>query len=215
MAIRLEQKAEVAALKKAGWPLNQDLALYQAIAKKDNNTLKTLLAPASPPATETAPDAAAPTPQPSLDIDETQQALALAHGFDGQLIHVAAATGNVEAIDILKAGGANLNDERSKVGTPLLQAITGGQLDAVKKLLALRVDDTLRQPETMKTPLEVAQAAFIGATSSLSRLATMSDIQDALTEYRSQVESGELPPAAASDDKDTPGDDGGYDGPLF
>jgi ankyrin repeat protein len=77
---------------------------------------------------------------------------------DDTLLHLAARTGDLEAIEVLIASGAQVNAIGDLGNTPLHQAAMRGQAKAVKKLLQAGANQSLRN-EFGQTAQEVAEFA--------------------------------------------------------
>lgn len=86
-----------------------------------------------------------------IDIADPNQAGAV----DDTLLHIAARKGDLEAIDVLIASGAQINIRGDLGNTPLHQAAMRGQVESVKKLLSLGADLSVKN-EYDQTALDVA-----------------------------------------------------------
>lgn len=206
-AARLKLAPEIKALRAAGWPMNQDLSLLVAIQNKDNETLNALIS---------SPIAFNPTDGNPIDIpavsfvlpeELTEQAANL--GIQGQAAHVAAASGNVYALDKLAEAQMDFNAVDPNVGTPLMQAVQNRQKASVEKLIALGVDTSIVHPKTNQTAKDMILSLIVGSTSNMTALSEALAIQELL--------EGNQSPANGTDPNTPPNTGGGdqYDGPLF
>jgi ankyrin repeat protein len=206
-AARLKLAPEIKALRAAGWPMNQDLSLLVAIQNKDDETLNALLS--SPISFNPADGNPIEIPAVSFVLPEELADQAANLGIQGQAAHVAAASGNVYALEKLASAQVDFNAIDPNVGTPLMQAVQNRQKAAVEKLIALGVDTSIAHPKTNQTAKEMVLNLIVGSTSNMTALSEALAIQELL--------EGTQAPQNGTDPNTPPNTGGGdqYDGPLF
>ena len=102
------------------------------------------------------------------------------------VVNIAAANGQVEALEYLIAAGANVNPEQSepcKAPTPLISAIQGKQLDSVRFLLENGADLTIESPSYWIEMKPIFHAAHVGSA----------EIMDLLIDYGASVDGVQIP----------------------
>jgi ankyrin repeat protein len=184
MAVARKQTAELQAMAAAGAKCDEDYALFQAVAAKDEASLDALLAM-----------------QPNVTRPADKKAQKL--GFDGQLIHLAADKGLVGILNKLKAAGADINAPSAK-GTPLIRSAAKAHLEAVNALLDLGADIDARFPNTIYTAEDVARKALLKVDANkLDQMARVLAVVERLEQARFQ-RTGSPPPTPSLPPQPTP-----------
>jgi ankyrin repeat protein len=210
-AARLKLAPEIKALRAAGWPMNQDLSLLVAIQNKDNDSLDALLS--SPMSFNPADGTPIEIPAASFVLPDELAEHSANLGIQGQAAHVAAASGNVYALDKLASAQMDFNAIDPNVGTPLMQAVQYRQKAAVEKLIALGADTTIPHPKTQERVKDMVVNLIVDSTSNMTALSEVIAIKE-LLDGTQEAQSG----TRDSNDPNTPPNAGGgdqYDGPLF